>query len=94
MSSPTPLPPNSLFVAAERLTQTDKGRKALKGLELFFDHATGLDSSNALACLTLVDGFFGAWTGSAIEAVREAANPEKEEISNTPTEEVADPTHE
>ena len=87
MDSPQPPSPKALFTAAEHLTQTDKGRQALKGLEVFFDNATGLDASNALACLTLLDGFFGAWTGSAIEAVREAANPEKEEGSSHPPEE-------
>jgi hypothetical protein len=93
MSSPKSNSLKALYAAADHLTQTDKGRKALKGLEVFFDQATGLDASNALACLTLVDGFFGAWTGSAIEAVREAANPETEEISSTLTiQETGNPT--
>lgn len=97
MSPPKPVSPKSLYTAAEHLTHTDKGREALKGLEVFFDHATDLDASNALACLTLLDGFFGEWTGSAIEAVSEAANPEKEdeeERNGNPTEEKADPAHE
>lgn len=94
MSPPKPISPKSLYTAADHLTQTDKGRQALKGLEVFFDHATGLDSSNALSCLTLLDGFFGAWTGSAIEAVREAAHPEQMEIRRNHTEQEADPTHE
>ena len=96
MNSPKPVFPKSLYTAADHLTQTDKGREALKGLEVFFDQATGLDASNALACLTLLDGFFGAWTGSAIETVREAAHPEQEEEdrNGNPTEEKADPAHE
>jgi hypothetical protein len=32
-----------------------------------------LDAGNARACLTLLEGFFGAWTGSAVDAVRESA---------------------
>lgn len=97
MSPRKPISPKSLYTAADYLTQTDKGRQALKGLEAFFDQATGLDASNALACLTLLDGFFGEWTGSAIEAVREAAHPEPEEEEDrngNPTEEKADRTHE
>jgi hypothetical protein len=73
MSTPSSLTADALYAAAEHLTQTDKGREALKGLELFFDHGMSLDAENARACLTLLEGFFGAWTGSALDAVREAA---------------------
>lgn len=39
----------------------------------FFDHGTSLDAGNARVCLMLLEGFFGVWTGSALDAVREAA---------------------
>jgi len=73
MSTPPSLTADAMYAAAEHLTQSDKGREALKGLEFFFDHGTSLDAGNARACVTLLEGFFGAWTGSAIDSVREAA---------------------
>jgi hypothetical protein len=73
MNTPPPLTADAMYSAAAHLTQTVKGREALKGLELFFDHGTSLDAGNARACLTLLEGFFGAWRGSALDAVRVAA---------------------
>jgi hypothetical protein len=73
MSTPPPLTADAMYAAADHLTQTDKGRKALLGLQAFFDQGTSLDAGNARACLTLLEGFFGAWTGCALDAVREAA---------------------
>ena len=49
-----------MYAAAAHLTQTDKGREALLGLEAFFDRGMSLDAGNARACLTLLEGFFGA----------------------------------
>lgn len=62
-----------MYAAAEHLTQTEKGREALLGLTAFFDRGMSLDAGNARARLTLLEGFFGAWTGSSLDAVREAA---------------------
>ena len=36
-----------MYATAEHLTQTDKGREALLGLEAFFDRGMSLDVANA-----------------------------------------------
>jgi hypothetical protein len=73
MSTPPTLTAEAMYAAAAHLTQTGKGREVLVGLESFFDRGMSLDAGNARACLTLLEGFFGSWTGSALDAVREAA---------------------
>lgn len=59
----------SMYAAAEHLSQSERGREALAGLNQFFVRGYSLDSGNIAACTTLIEGFFGAWTGSARDAV-------------------------
>lgn len=66
-------PQDVLVAAAERLSQSEKGREALIGLKEFFERGVSLDAENIRACVTLIGGFFGGKTGSALDAVREAA---------------------
>lgn len=61
---------SDMYQAAEHLARTEKGRGALEGLAAFFEHGYSLDSTNQEACLKLIQGFFGSWTGSAVDAVR------------------------
>lgn len=63
------LTPESMHAAAQHLSRTERGRQALKGLKDFFERGSSLDTDNIHACLTLMHGFFGSWTGSAREAV-------------------------
>lgn len=66
----------SMFTAAQHLGRTERGRQALTGLKEFFERGFSLDADNAQACVTLIHGFLGEWTGSA----REAVNDELESV--------------
>jgi hypothetical protein len=61
----------SMSAAAEHLSCSERGRDALAGLNEFFKRGCSLDAGNVEACFTLLQGFFGAWTGSARDAVAE-----------------------
>lgn len=61
----------SMYAAADHLSQSERGRDALAGLNQFFERGYSLDAGNIEACTTLLQGFFGAWTGSARDAVAE-----------------------
>ena len=81
---PEPMTSEAMYEAAEKLTHTDKGRLALKGLRAFIENGFGLDSPNQRACMTLFQGFFGSLTGSAVEAVRERTEAVTEWAENPP----------
>jgi hypothetical protein len=61
----------SMFTAAQHLSRSERGRQTLTGLKEFFERGFSLDADNASACLTLIHGFLGEWTGSARDAVEE-----------------------
>ncbi len=67
---PTPkLTADAMFTAAAHLKQSERGVQALDGLKTLFRSASGLDSGNVDALMTLIHGAYGDFAGSARDAV-------------------------
>ena len=67
---------NELTGAAEQLSQSEKGRNALRRLlDWLDDDGLSLDGANKGAVLTLLNAAFGSYPGSARDAMREALGP-------------------
>lgn len=62
---------DALYEAAGELANSETGRNALRGLAQIFA-GSSLDLVNQRAVLTLLEGKFGAFAGTATDAVREA----------------------
>lgn len=76
----------SMYDAAGHLSRSERGRAALAGLNEFFERGASLDAGNAEACITLIRGFFGAWTGSARDAVAEHLEADRPAPSPNPAQ--------
>jgi len=74
MSTPPPLTADAMYAAAEHLSQSDQGQKALQGLQFFFDQTSSLDERNLHPCLTVLKGFSGTWPESSIEKAAHRLN--------------------
>lgn len=56
--------------AAQHLSGTDRGRKALAAMADALPNMTSLDSLNQQAAASIIKGFFGDFTGTALDVVR------------------------
>lgn len=62
-----------MTAAAEQLSRSQKGRAAMKSLLKFMDgDGLSLDQHNQIAVLQLLEGYWGPFTGSARDAMRDA----------------------
>lgn len=70
-----PIDERDLEAAIEQLCGSEKGRKALATLYPFVDASLSLDATNKRACQVLLLGAWGAYPGTALDLLRDAAPP-------------------